>query len=79
MEESFKGKKNTNYAWASYAALTNTNAEGMVFFEETNEGMMMMTVAEGSVRTIEDVAGVSNNEEVLTKLAEKDLITKGWT
>ena len=70
MEESFKEKKNTNYAWASYAALTNTNAKGMVFFEETNEGMMMMTVARGSVRTIEDVAGVSNNREVLTKLAK---------
>ena len=70
VEESYKETKNTNYAWASYAALTNTNAKGVAFFEDTNEGKLMMTVARGSVRTIEDGASASSNSEVLRKLAK---------
>ncbi|CAL6382077.1 unnamed protein product [Bathycoccus prasinos] len=70
VEESYKETKNTNYAWASYAALTNTNAKGVAFFEDTNEGKLMMTVARGSVRTIEDGASASSNGEVLRKLAK---------
>ena len=70
MEEAYKEAKNTNYAWASYAALTNTNAKGVAFFEDTNEGKLMMTVARGSVRTIEDGASASSNSEVLRKLAK---------
>jgi len=70
VEESYKETKNTNYAWASYAALTNTNAKGVAFFEDTNEGKLMMTVARGSVRTIEDGESASSNSEVLRKLAK---------
>lgn len=70
VEESYKETKNTNYAWASYAALTNTNAKGVAFFEDTNEGKLMMTVARGSVRTIEDGASAGSNSEVLRKLAK---------
>ena len=70
VEESFKETKNTNYAWASYAVLTNTNAKGVAFFEKTNEGTMIMTLIRGSVRTIEDGGSISSNREVLMKLAK---------
>ena len=66
--ERFKERKQTNYAWASYALLTNTNAKGLAFFEDDGK---TMSLARGSVRTIViDDGKNSNDEEILMKLAK---------